>query len=250
MMDMRNVRRRRRWPTLAVVLAAAAGLAIFVIGRGASNEGAAVKPAATDPAAAPVAALAHKRHVPMKDGQPDHPAFSTVKLPKVMKDVLDANPDLAEYYGLEQKVVPTAEEKQKLHALLSDPDMIQQITDDLLEPEAAYSKDGEAKRMVAVEFLGDAISWGDNPAQPRVMEAIQNVIFADNIAGDAPDDLAQSLAGDKVELYTQMLGRSADNATVVAAAAKGKPVEALLSYTKDRYEREVATRLADEAQHH
>jgi hypothetical protein len=247
MMDMRNVRRRRRWATLAVILAAAAGLALLFV-RGASSEQAATRPTASA-AIAPSAPAKHK-HLPLKpDGTLDHPTFSTVKMPPTLKKVLDDNPDLAEYYGLEQKVLPTDDERGKLHALLSDPDMLQQITDYLLVDEARYSKDSETKRMVAVEFLGDAVSWADNPARPQVMEAVQNVLFADNIAADAPDDLAQSLAGDKMELYTQLLGRSPDGATAIADAAKGKPVEALLTFAKQTYERELRVKTDDEAQH-
>ena len=100
--------------------------------------------------------------------------------------------------------------------------------------------------MVAVEFLGDAVNWADNPARGAVMEAIESVMFADNISASAADDLARSLAGDKVELYTQMLHRSPDRAAVVAEHAQGKPAEALLAYAKDSYDREMAARKADE----
>lgn len=176
----------------------------------------------------------------------DRTTPSAVKIPLVLQKALDDNPHLAQYYRLEQKVLPTEDERNKLRDMFSDVELIQAIKEDLLTEESAYSKEAEAKRMVAVEFLTDAAAWDENPAMGAVMEAIEGVIFADNISSVTPEDLVQSLAGDKMELYTQMLHRSPDLAAVVAGHARGKDVEALLNYSKDWYEREMRAMKADE----
>jgi len=152
------------------------------------------------------------------------------------------NRDLGEAVGqLFVKSHFTAQEKQQVLEL------IQKIKKDLLATdENTYSKEAEAKRMVAVEFLTDAVAWDDNPAMGAVMGAIEEVVFAENISSATPEDLVQSLAGDKMELYTQMLHSSPDRAAIVAGHAQGKDVEALLTYSKDWYEREMRAMKADE----
>jgi len=244
---MGKLNRRLRWPALVVALALVAVILSWLRGRSSSHEHAAApppKPAVVDRLAAPAS---RTRSAPNLEVAPPRPMFSAVRLPPMMQRVLDDNPDLAQYYGLEQKVVPTAEERGNLHAMLSDLELIETIKEYLLAAETAYSKDAEAKRMVAVEFLSDAINWADNPARPAVLTAIEGVMFADNITADAPEDLAQSLAGDKVELYMQMLHRSPDRAAVVSAHARGSSVQPLLTYAKESYDREMAARTADEA---
>jgi hypothetical protein len=179
--------------------------------------------------------------------RPDRPAPSAVRLPPAMQSVLDDNPDLAQYYRLEQKVLPTSDERNALRGMLSDPEMIQTVKEDLLATETTYSKEAEAKRMVAAEFLGDAATWADNPAMSTVMEAIEGVILTENISSEVSEELARSLAGDKTELYTQLLHRSPDRAELIADLARGKSVEPLLTYAKDSYNREMAAMKADES---
>jgi hypothetical protein len=128
--------------------------------------------------------------------------------------------------------------------------MIDQVVSDLLTPEFSFTKEGEARRMVAVEFLGDAATWGDNPAMAKVMEGVEHVIFADNIAAYASSALAESLAGDKAELYTQLLHRSPERAAVIASDATSTRVEPLLAYTKRQYDGSMTAMKADEAKPH
>jgi hypothetical protein len=176
----------------------------------------------------------------------DPPARAPVAIPAAMKQVLDDNPHLGQYYRLQQKVLPSEDERIALRGMLSDVELIQKLKADLLASEKVYSKEVEAKRMVEVEFFTDAVSWSDNPQMAVVTEAIEGVVFADNIAADAPEDLAQSLAGDKMELYTQMLHRAPERAALIAEHARGKNVESFLTYAKSWYEREMRGMKADE----
>jgi hypothetical protein len=164
-----------------------------------------------------------------------------------MKRALEDDPDMAHYYWLAQKVVPTEEHRRMRQEMLSDPELIQKAKMDLLAPgESTYSKEGEAKRMLDVEFLTDAIAWADNPEIESVHEAIEDVLFAENIYKDTPDDLAQSLAGDKMELYTQVLHTSPERAAAMAEQAHGRQVEALLKHSKEWYDSEMLAMRADE----
>lgn len=176
----------------------------------------------------------------------DRPTRADVPLPAVMKKVLDDNQSLGQYYRLQQKVLPSEDERVALRAMLSDVELIQQLKADLLASEKTYSKEAEARRMVEVEFLSDAVAWGDNPEMKAVTEAIEGFVFADNIAADAPEELAQSLAGDKMELYTQMLHRAPERAASLTERARGKNVESFLAYAKGWYEREMRGMKADE----
>jgi hypothetical protein len=206
--------------------------------------------APTVPASAPGAGPHHTTAAPNLEVPAPATPGAPVKLPPPMQKALDGNPHLAAYYRLEQKVLPSGEEREELHAMLSDPDLIDQVVKDLLTPEFSYTKEGEAKRMVAVEFLGDAATWGDNPAMAKVMEGVEHVVFADNITAYASSELAQSLAGDKAELYTQLLHRSPERAAVITGDARSTPVEPLLAYAKRQYDGSMTAMKADEAKSH
>jgi hypothetical protein len=179
--------------------------------------------------------------------RPERPMPSAIKLPEAMQAALDEEPHLAQYYQLVQKVLRTQDERKVLRSMLSDTKLLQLIKEDLLAAdERTYSKDAEAKRMVGVEFLSDAVEWDDNPAMDTVMETIEDVLLAGKTSSSAPDDLARSLAGDKMELYTQMLHRAPDRAALITERAKGGDIEKLLAYSKDWYEQQMRAMKADE----
>jgi hypothetical protein len=164
-----------------------------------------------------------------------------------MRSALDNDPEWAHYHWLAQKALPTGEQRRMLQEMLSDPELIQKAKMDLLaSSEEAFSKEAEARRMLSVEFLTDAIAWAENPAIEAVSESIEDVLLADNIAEDAPDDLARSLAGDKMDLFTQVLHASPERAHTIAERARGKAVEGLLSYAQNWYDGELRAMRADE----
>jgi hypothetical protein len=240
--------RRFRWGLLTIVASLIVlGWVVFRHDTAAPPATRAADQASSAPASVPSVGLRHATaaEVPALDTP-----VAPVKLPPPMQKALDSNPHLAAYYRLEQKVLPSGEERKALHGMLSDPDLIEQVVNDLLAPEFSFTKEGEAMRMVAVEFLGDAATWGDNPAMGKVMQAVEHVIFADNIMAYASDELAQSLAGDKAELYTQLIHRSPERAAVIASDAKSTSVEPLLAYTKHQYDGSMAAMKADEAKPH
>lgn len=165
----------------------------------------------------------------------------------MIQSALDEHPELAQYHWLAQKVLPTQEQRRMLQEMLSDPEMIRLAKTNLLgSGETTYTQEEEAKRMLDVEFLADAFAWGDNPEIALATESVEEVLLAENISADVPDELAQSLAGDKVDLYTQLLQRAPERAAEIAKRARGTSAEPLLAYSKDWYEREVAAMRADE----
>lgn len=169
------------------------------------------------------------------------------RLHPVIESALHDDPALAHYHWLSSKVLPTDEHRKMLHEMLSDPEQIQKVKMDLLaSTESAFSKESEGKRMLCVEFLTDAIAWSENPEIDLVREAIEDVLFAQNISEAMPEDLARSLAGDKVELFTQVLHASPEQASILADRARGKEVEPLLVYAKNTYVREINAMRADE----
>lgn len=172
----------------------------------------------------------------------------TGRIHPVMQSALRNNPDMAEYQWLAQKVLPTKEQRRLRRKMLSDPELIQIAWTGLLAPtETTFTKEGEAERMLYVEFLADAVAWADNPEVETVAFAIEDVLFAENISHETPDDLAQSLAGDKMELFTQMLHYAPDRAiTIYERAQQGREVMALLTYTRTWYESEIRAMRANE----
>jgi hypothetical protein len=246
---MRNVERRRRWivPALAIMtlLIVMCWLYVHPGARGPERTVGVIDRGNTTEVAS------HSRVGPRVGAQPVEPGVkapgrSAIALPAAMQKALDEHPQLAQYYRLQQKVLPTAEERKTLRGMLADSNLIEMVKEELLVPESTYTKEAEAKRMVAVEFLTDAVAWADNPATGAVMEAIEAVVFADNISADASEDLARSLAGDKMELYTQMLHRSPDRAAMLADNARGKAVEPFLTYSKNWYDQQMRAMKADE----
>lgn len=243
---MKNPDRLKRVVVLAVMVSLA--IAIWFYLRPAATPSAEIRDTAAAPGATPAASSRLKggAAVPNLARPGEQPARAPVPLPAAMKQVLDDNPHLGQYYRLQQKVLPTEDERTALRAMLSDAELIQKLKADLLANETVYSKEVEAKRMVEVEFFTDAVSWSDNPEMAVVTEAIEGIVFADNIAADAPEELAQSLAGDKMELYTQMLHRAPERAALLAEHAKGKNVESFLAYAKSWYDRQMRGMKADE----
>jgi hypothetical protein len=164
-----------------------------------------------------------------------------------MKAALDEDPGMAHYHWLVQKILPTEEHRRMRQEMLSDPELIQKARVELLtSSEADLTKSGEAKRMLYVEFLADACAWAENPEIEAVSEAIEDVLFAENITEETPVDLAKSLAGDKMDLYTQLLHTSPEQAAAIAENAHGRKVEALLMYSKEWYDGEMRAMRADE----
>lgn len=177
---------------------------------------------------------------------PDRPTPSD-RIHPLMERVLNDHPELSQYHWLTRKVLPTADQRRMLEEMLSDPEMIQTAKMDLLaSSETVYTREEEAKRMLQVEFLTDAMSWSENPEIETVFETIEDVLLAENISADASEELAQSLAGDKMDLYTQVMHSAPERAKTIAEHASGKPVEPLLSYSSKWYTREMLAMRADE----
>lgn len=170
-------------------------------------------------------------------GSAGHSETKRERVPADLPSVLEKNADIAEHRRLDRKALPTGEEREALREMLSDQSLIVAARDDLLaSSESEYSKEAELRRMHRVKFFSNAIDWGDNPEMSAVTEAVEAVILADNIHDDHPLDLQRSLAGDKVELYWQLLHNAPEQAEKLAEHAKGTSHEALLTYAKERYE--------------
>lgn len=239
---------RQHWALLAAVAILLVAVSWFCLRRAAPPRFDPTATSSADPRPRSIPRPQARTRAQILEPRPDRPTLSAVRLPAVMQKVLDDNAHLAKYYWLVQKVLPTEDERKTLRGMLSDLELIQTIKRDLLTHESTYSKEAEAKRMVAVEFLTDAVAWEENPAMEAVMGAIEGVVFAANISAEAPEDLAKSLAGDKMDLYTQMLHSSPARAAIIADRARGRDVEALLTYSKDWYERQTRAMKADEIQ--
>src|SRR5689334_10369287 len=98
---MRNIGRRARWSFLAIAVALIAAVWFYLI-PSASREERAEQPA-PHRAAVAVAAKPAKRGLGTQDpvARTEDPEFSLPRIPPVMQRVLDSNPELAQYYGLE-----------------------------------------------------------------------------------------------------------------------------------------------------
>jgi hypothetical protein len=159
--------------------------------------------------------------------------------PELIRDarprMLAAHPDVAQFRTLEHKVLRSKDEQQKRKALLSDAAALRNARDRLLADRNSLTRADELERLYRVEYLAAAIEDPSNPALSDALDAIKDVVLADNIHKMAPVDLQRSLAGDKVELYMALLHDSPDRAAAISHEAQGTPLEPLLRYAGQRY---------------
>ncbi len=157
-------------------------------------------------------------------------------LDKWREKVFEQHSDIAEFAKYNRRILKTLDDRTSFERMLADREMISQAKQDLLDSNIEYSEIEQRKRMYRIEYLGAAIRSQDNPERALAIEAIEDVIFANNIKFDSSEEQKHSLAGDKVELYWALIEHDPAQAALVAEKAKGTEFESILTYARRKWD--------------
>jgi hypothetical protein len=122
-------------------------------------------------------------------------------------------------------------QKQKLNQLLSHPILIQEAAA-ILAARNVRGLDPEENqdRFAAVDFLGNALMWNENPKRLAVRDAVVALVTRDLDAVKKSPALKRSMAGDQIELYQYLLRSDQDFALALFDEQQSRPQGALMAY--------------------
>lgn len=152
-------------------------------------------------------------------------------LPEFVQEVVRADEALATVAYFRQHVLLSPELREEYHELLSDPEMFEKVRQDVLYPgEARETLAGNTKRLMAIDYLRDALAWDENPEREALLAMIEDMILEDNFLDELGMDMRISLATAKMELFTLLYEHAPDAAQTLVEAARGGKLERMIAY--------------------
>ncbi len=141
--------------------------------------------------------------------------------------VFDHDPVLARVKQLTEKVLRTTEEERELGEHLSDRDALRRQFE-VLSGKGETNRDEtvELHRMYAIDFVGYALSWENNPARDHVKSLALSALGKE-LPTNTPKDLQRSLAADRTELIGLLVEHAPNDATALRESVKGTRLENL-----------------------
>jgi hypothetical protein len=144
----------------------------------------------------------------------------------------------SKFLSVHSKALKTSEERRSLHAMLSDPELIEQSFEVLsARSEKGFDLSAQEKRMRRVEFLAEALSDRDNPVRGRILEGVQTILSREIPSMEVDPVEKRSLAGDQIELFQILQNAEPSMARAIEARAMGTANEKLIAYAIKNQER-------------
>lgn len=228
---------------IAFLLAVGAIAAVFFLRR---SEPAAPTPTSeTRPVAAPVAptpatAPLVGEAVPLPEDDGEHGEFTT-STDILKQQLFKTDPRLGEFDSFREHVLPDAATREAYRKLLSDEEMIADVTEDLLHPkDLKDTMSTNVKRLMQIDYLRESLAWKENPKREKVMASVEGIIGEDSFAAGMPADVKRSLAATKMELFEIFSGHDAERTASLVVKAKGTRQEKLVQYFAETNERRIA----------
>jgi hypothetical protein len=152
----------------------------------------------------------------------------------LLEIVLKDDKELDRYMYYHNRPLLDAPSRLQYQKLLSDPEMLAHVQEDLLYPEEKKeTRVGDLKRLIDIDYLRDALDWSENPMRDTVLSHVSDILLTDNFPEDMGMDMRVSLAGNKMELYELLYDNAPERADTVVQASKGTRIEAMLTYIAD-----------------
>jgi hypothetical protein len=129
---------------------------------------------------------------------------------------------------LYSKVLLTTEEKAKLQAELSNPDLIRKSYLSLTDITSH-----ERVRFQALDYFEKAIAWKENPAREQIIESLKNHMLLDNLISIQDMALRKSYAGDKIEAYAILKEHAPEALEVINTLPEDGRIRKLLTYAEN-----------------
>jgi hypothetical protein len=148
--------------------------------------------------------------------------------------LLESDPILYEYRMLAEKVILDADERTSFHRLLQDTWLLERAKQDVLNPNTSHPlKQDSLKRLYQLDFLADAMAWGENPERTAVMDNLTSIIQT-SIPEDFERDWRKSSIGDRIEAYAILRAGDPEKAAELRASLTDPTLRRAIDYAERR----------------
>lgn len=142
---------------------------------------------------------------------------------------------LRPYFKIKQKAIPTEQDKIDLGNLLSDDEIISKSFNIIKTIDSKYSEYQEKDRIMAIKFIGQAMSWKDNPQRSFVLQGVSDYLSNNHTPKGAGLRTKKSVAGDRIELFLTLFDQDEYRAGEVLRQIAGTKSEKLFRYAIETY---------------
>lgn len=101
--------------------------------------------------------------------------------------------------------LPTREEKEELHRLLSDPDFVDTAFAVLNEPITVYDIEATKDVLQSIDVLKQVAAHSENPLRAQTIERLQKFVESPQPGSDTPLGVRKQIAGNKTEVAQILL---------------------------------------------
>lgn len=153
---------------------------------------------------------------------------------QIIEQILKEDEKLGLFMDYRKMVLPNEKTRDEYRKLLSDPDMMTAMAEDLMDPGSGHPESKEYyRRLMQIDYFEAALAWKDNPQRQKVLSLTRDIILKDNFQGDQDSSRRQVLGGSKMELYRLLYEQDAQKAKDLVAQVKGTRMEPLVSWMSE-----------------
>jgi len=206
---------------LATLLTATAALLALEVDRHPLEKNRTTMFVTADPDSRPIRAIEARKD--------DSRTGSSAKAGAVVRP--ENSPEFKTFLELKSVALANRVQRQELKRLLSQASVIQESAA-ILEAKNVRGLDPEEnqQRLAAVDFLGQALMWNENPKRLMVHDEVVALVTRNLDAEKKSRELKRSMAGDQLELYQYLLRSDQDVALALFEKEQSKPQGALMAY--------------------
>lgn len=153
-------------------------------------------------------------------------------MPKeLVAQVLEENKELGLFMHYHKPVLLDAPSRDAYRKLLSSPEMMKSMADNLKDPGRGEVEPKEQyERLMEVDYFKAALAWKDNPQRDQLLAHAEDVILHPNIFGAQDTERRYMLAGGKMEMYRLLAEHDMPRALALAERARGTNLERLTAW--------------------
>ncbi len=153
-------------------------------------------------------------------------------MPKeLIAKVLEENKRLGLFMFYHKHVLLDEQGRNEYRKLLSDPEMMQAMADELMDPgRGEVQPEEQYRRLMQIDYFKAALAWKDNPRKEQLLGLTRDVILHQNIFGGQDTERRYMLAGGKMEMYQLLAEHGMRQALDLPSLARGTSMEQLVAW--------------------
>ncbi len=149
----------------------------------------------------------------------------------LLRSALADREGLQEFWRYHRAPLMSEADRDAYRDLLSDPEMHEQVRQDLLQPdEKEHASQQNLQQLITVDYLRDALAWRDNPSHADLLEMITATLLTDNFEPGQDASTRHTIGTVKMELFETLYDHAPSRAAAVVEAARGTRLEALIEF--------------------